>query len=56
MSYIPLAQSQSNFLNTIQLKYKLGSSATYERSNDYLGTKRIIDYFDKALEPKYGLS
>lgn len=50
------AKESSNFLNTIQLKYKLGLSATYERANDYLGTKRIIDYFDKALEPKYGLS
>ena len=50
------AKESSNFLNTIQLKYKLGLSATYERANDYLGTKRIIDYFGKALEPKYGLS
>lgn len=50
------AKESSNFLNTIQLKYKLGLSATYERANDYLGTKRIIDYFDKALKPKYGLS
>lgn len=50
------AKESSNFLNTIQLKYKLGLSATYERANDYHGTKRIIDYFDKALEPKYGLS
>ena len=50
------AKESSNFLNTIQLKYKLGLSATYERANDYIGTKRITDYFDKALKPKYGLS
>ena len=50
------ASESRHFLNKVHIKYRLGLSATYQRANDYLGTKRIIDYFSNPIEPKYGLS
>ena len=52
-----IGASQSRyFLNKIRPKYRLGLSATYKRANDFLGTKRILDYFGEPIEPEYGLA
>ena len=50
------AQQSRHFLESAEINFRLALSATYERANDYLGTKRIVDYFGHPLEPKYGIA
>jgi superfamily II DNA or RNA helicase len=44
----------SNLLN-LRVGSKIGLSATPKRFRDPIGTKKMFDYFDKSIEPKYSL-
>ena len=50
------ASESRHFLENTDVPFRLGLSATYKRSNDFLGTQRILNYFGNPLEPKYGLA
>ena len=50
------ANQYTNMLANIKAGYKMGLSATVERANDPLGTKRLYHFFGNSLKPVYGLA
>jgi superfamily II DNA or RNA helicase len=50
------ANQFKNMLDSVEAKYRMGLSATVERANDLLGTKRLYQFFGNPLKPVYGLA